>query len=92
MTTNKTRINRRSGTTGLQIVDRLKDRPDIELLIADGRPQGPRQARRLANPPTSPCSACPMRRPRLVAAIGNADTVVIDASTAHRGDRLDLRR
>ena len=34
MTTNKTKIfiDGQHGTTGLQIHDRLKDRPDIELL------------------------------------------------------------
>ena len=65
MTTNKTKIfiDGQHGTTGLKIHERLKDRPDIELLelpLADRKdlPSGSRLPRR----PTSPCSACPTRR------------------------------
>jgi hypothetical protein len=87
MTSNKTKIfiDGQHGTTGLQIHDRLKDRPDIELLelpMADRKDLAKRprsRARRHRR-------ALPARRAakELVAALGDSDTVVIDASTAHR--------
>ena len=88
MTTNKTRIfiDGQHGTTGLQIVDRLKDRPDVELLelpLADRKDLGKRAEIAKASDITVLCLPDAAAK-ELVAAIGNSDTVVIDASTAHR--------
>ena len=88
MTTNKTRIfiDGQHGTTGLQIVDRLKDRPDVELLelpLADRKDLGKRAEIAKASDITVLCLPDTAAK-ELVAAIGDSDTVVIDASTAHR--------
>jgi N-acetyl-gamma-glutamyl-phosphate reductase len=88
MTTNKTRIfiDGQHGTTGLQIVDRLKDRPDVELLelpLADRKDLGKRAEIAKASDITVLCLPDAAAK-ELVAAIGDSDTVVIDASTAHR--------
>ncbi|MBI3198900.1 MAG: N-acetyl-gamma-glutamyl-phosphate reductase [Rhodospirillales bacterium] len=88
MTTNKTKvfIDGQHGTTGLQIHDRLKNRPDIELLelpIADRKDLGKRAEIAKAADIAVLCLPDAAAK-ELVAALGNADTVVIDASTAHR--------
>jgi N-acetyl-gamma-glutamyl-phosphate reductase len=88
MTTNKTRIfiDGQHGTTGLQIVDRLKDRPDVELLelpLADRKDLGKSAEIAKASDITVLCLPDAAAK-ELVAAIGDSDTVVIDASTAHR--------
>ncbi len=88
MTTNKTKvfIDGQHGTTGLQILDRLKDRPDIELLelpLADRKDLGKRAEIAKASDITVLCLPDAAAK-ELVAAIGSSDTVVIDASTAHR--------
>src|SRR5665213_743200 len=93
MTTNKTRIfiDGQHGTTGLQIVDRLKNRPDIELLelpMADRKDLGKRAEIARSADITVLCLPDAAAK-ELVAALdgskgGNSDTVVIDASTAHR--------
>jgi len=88
MTTNKTKvfIDGQHGTTGLQILDRLKDRPDIELLelpLADRKDLGKRAEIAKASDITVLCLPDAAAK-ELVAAIGDSDTVVIDASTAHR--------
>lgn len=85
---NKTKIfiDGQHGTTGLQILDRLKDRPDIELLelpMADRKDLGKRAEIAKASDITVLCLPDAAAK-ELVAAIGDADTVVIDASTAHR--------
>jgi N-acetyl-gamma-glutamyl-phosphate reductase len=98
MTSNKTYANRtkifidgQHGTTGLQILDRLKDRPDIELLelpMADRKDLGKRAE--IAKSADIAVLCLPDAAAKeLVAALdsgkgGDADTVVIDASTAHR--------
>ena len=85
---NKTKIfiDGQHGTTGLQILDRLKDRPDIELLelpMADRKDLGKRAE--IAKSADIAVLCLPDAAAKeLVAAMGNADTVVIDASTAHR--------
>ena len=85
---NKTKvfIDGQHGTTGLQIHERLKDRPDIELLEL---PMGDRKdlAKRaeIARAADIAVLCLPDAAAKeLVAALGDADTVVIDASTAHR--------
>lgn len=88
MTSNKTKvfIDGQHGTTGLQILDRLKDRPDIELLelpMADRKDIGKRAD--IAKSADIAVLCLPDAAAKeLVAALGNSDTVVIDASTAHR--------
>ena len=88
MTSNKTKIfiDGQHGTTGLQIHDRLKDRPDIELLelpMADRKDLGKRAE--IAKSADIAVLCLPDAAAKeLVAALGDADTVVIDASTAHR--------
>ena len=98
MTSNKTHANRtkifidgQHGTTGLQILDRLKDRADIELLelpMADRKDLGKRAEIAKASDITVLCLPDAAAK-ELVAALdgmkgGDSDTVVIDASTAHR--------
>src|SRR5947208_5269824 len=88
MTSTKTRIfiDGQHGTTGLQIHDRLKDRADIELLelpVADRKDLGKRAE--IAKSADIAVLCLPDAAAKeLVAALGDADTVVIDASTAHR--------
>ncbi len=91
--TNKTYANRKKifidgqhGTTGLQILDRLKDRPDLELLelpMADRKDLGKR-AEITKDADIAVLCLPDAAAKELVAAIGDSDTVVIDASTAHR--------
>jgi N-acetyl-gamma-glutamyl-phosphate reductase len=88
MTSNKTKIfiDGQHGTTGLQIHDRLKDRPDIELLelpLADRKDLGKRAEIAKASDISVLCLPDAAAK-ELVAALGDDDTVVIDASTAHR--------
>src|SRR5204863_2241647 len=93
MTSNKTKIfiDGQHGTTGLQIHDRLKDRPDIELLelpIADRKDLAKRAEIARASDITVLCLPDAAAK-ELVAALdgdkrGDSGTVVIDASTAHR--------
>jgi N-acetyl-gamma-glutamyl-phosphate reductase len=90
---NKTYANRtkifidgQHGTTGLQILDRLKDRPDIELLelpMAERKDLAKRAEIARAADIAVLCLPDAAAK-ELVAALGDADTVVIDASTAHR--------
>ena len=88
MSSNKTKIfiDGQHGTTGLQIQDRLKDRPDIELLelpMADRKDLAKRAEIARAADIAVLCLPDAAAK-ELVAALGDADTVVIDASTAHR--------
>src|SRR5260370_21813083 len=93
MTSNKTKIfiDGQHGTTGLQIHDRLKDRPDIELLelpMADRKDCGKR-AEIAQSADIAVLCLHDAAAKQLVAALdgaegGDADTCVIDASTAHR--------
>jgi N-acetyl-gamma-glutamyl-phosphate reductase len=87
-TSNKTKIfiDGQHGTTGLQIHERLKDRPDIELLelpMADRKDLGKRTEIAKAADIAVLCLPDAAAK-ELVAALGHSDTVVIDASTAHR--------
>jgi len=93
MSSNKTKIfiDGQHGTTGLQIHDRLKDRPDIELLelpMADRKDLAKRAEIARAADIAVLCLPDAAAK-ELVGALdqdkrGDADTVVIDASTAHR--------
>ena len=85
---NKTKvfIDGQHGTTGLQIHDRLKDRADIELLelpLADRKDLAKRAEIARAADIAVLCLPDAAAK-ELVAALGDADTVVIDASTAFR--------
>jgi N-acetyl-gamma-glutamyl-phosphate reductase len=85
---NKTKvfIDGQHGTTGLQIVDRLKDRPDIELLelpLADRKDLAKRAEIARAADIAVLCLPDAAAK-ELVGALGDSDTVVIDASTAFR--------
>mgnify|MGYP006267495817 CR=1 FL=1 len=88
MTSNKTRIfiDGQHGTTGLKIQERLKDRPDIELLelpMADRKDLAKRvEIARAADIAVLCLPDAAVKE--LVAALDGADTCVIDASTAHR--------
>jgi len=88
MSSNKTKIfiDGQHGTTGLQIHDRLKGRPDIELLelpMADRKDLAKRAEIARAADIAVLCLPDAAAK-ELVAALGDSDTVVIDASTAHR--------
>jgi N-acetyl-gamma-glutamyl-phosphate reductase len=88
MTSNKTKIfiDGQHGTTGLQIIDRLTDRPDIELLelpMAD-RKDLAKRAEITRDADIAVLCLPDAAAKELVAAVGDSDTVVIDASTAHR--------
>ena len=88
MTSNKTRIfiDGQHGTTGLKIHERLKDRPDIELLelpMADRKDLAKRvEIARAADIAVLCLPDAAVKE--LVAGLDGADTCVIDASTAHR--------
>jgi N-acetyl-gamma-glutamyl-phosphate reductase len=88
MTNNKTKIfiDGQHGTTGLKIQERLKDRPDIELLelpMADRKDLGKRvEIARSADIAVLCLPDAAVKE--LMAALGDADVCVIDASTANR--------
>lgn len=88
MKTNKTRIfiDGQHGTTGLKIHERLKNRPDIELLelpMADRKDLAKRvEITKSADIAVLCLPDAAVKE--LMAALGDADTCVIDASTAHR--------
>ncbi|MEO1168276.1 MAG: N-acetyl-gamma-glutamyl-phosphate reductase [Pseudomonadota bacterium] len=74
------------GTTGLEIRDRLRDRPEISLLALDDHRRKDDAARAEALRGADIAILClPDDAARAaVAMIGDADTRIIDASTAHR--------
>jgi N-acetyl-gamma-glutamyl-phosphate reductase len=88
MTSNKTRIfiDGQHGTTGLKIHERLKHRPDIELLELPAAERKDLAKRvEIAKAADIAVLCLPDAAAKdLVAALGEADTCVIDASTAHR--------
>ena len=88
MTSNKTRIfiDGQHGTTGLKIHERLKDRPDIELLelpMAERKDLAKRVEIAKAADIAVLCLPDAAAK-ELVAALDDAEVCVIDASTAHR--------
>ena len=79
-------IDGKSGTTGLKILDRLNERPDIELVhISEEKRKDPAEKKKLMNQ----CDIVFLCLPDAAAIeaaelIENPDTVVLDTSTAHR--------
>jgi N-acetyl-gamma-glutamyl-phosphate reductase len=88
MTSNKTKIfiDGQHGTTGLKIHERLKDRPDIELLeLPAAERKDPARRVEIARAADIAVLCLPDAAAKeLVAALGDAEVCVIDASTAHR--------
>ncbi len=79
-------IDGREGTTGLQIYDRLAKREDIDLLLIDeAKRKNPAERKKLieASDVTFLCLPDAAAK-EAVALCENPDTVIIDASTAHR--------
>jgi N-acetyl-gamma-glutamyl-phosphate reductase len=78
-------IDGQAGTTGLQLEERLSKRNDIELLAVEPALRKDADTR-LALMAQADCIflCLPDDEARLAAAMAPADTVVIDASTAHR--------
>ena len=79
-------IDGREGTTGLQIVQRLQSRADVELLLIDeDKRKDNVERKRLMNQADIVFLCLPDAAAReAVALIDNPRTRVIDASTAHR--------
>lgn len=75
-----------AGTTGLRILDRLKDRDGVELIALDGENRKSTEARRAAINDADAVFLClPDDAAReAVSLCENDSTVIIDASTAHR--------
>lgn len=82
----KVYIDGKSGTTGLQIYDRLGARDDIELLlIDDDKRRDPEERKKLMNAADLVFLCLPdAAATEAVSLIDNDTTKVIDASTAHR--------
>lgn len=79
-------IDGREGTTGLQIVERLEHRPELELLTIDDTKRKDAAARKkLINEADVVFLCLPDDAAReSVSLVENDRTVIIDASTAHR--------
>lgn len=79
-------IDGEAGTTGLQIADRLRERADLELISIDPAKRKDADERaRLINSADAVVLCLPDAAAiEAVSLIDNSNTVVIDASTAHR--------
>lgn len=79
-------IDGQEGTTGLKIVERLKDRKDIELMrIADELRKDTEERRKFINASDFTILCLPDNAAiEAVSLVGNDHTRIIDASTAHR--------
>ena len=81
-------IDGSAGTTGLRIYERLRQRTDIELLtIPEAQRKDPAARREYLNAADAAFLCLPDEAAKeAVALVTDPDTVVIDASTAHRTD------
>lgn len=79
-------IDGSAGTTGLVIYDRLSDREDIELTVLTGDARKDPAARAAALKAADIAFLClpDAAAVEAVELLGDADTVIIDTSTAHR--------
>ncbi|MEL6246056.1 MAG: N-acetyl-gamma-glutamyl-phosphate reductase [Pseudomonadota bacterium] len=79
-------IDGEAGTTGLQIADRLRARDDLQLISIDpDRRKDPAERARLINSADAVVLCLPDDAAReAVSLVESEDTVVVDASTAHR--------
>lgn len=79
-------IDGKEGTTGLQIYDRLADRQDIELLLIDeAKRKDPMERKKLMDASDLVFLCLPdAAAVEAVGLVGNPNTRIIDASTAHR--------
>ena len=82
----KVYIDGKEGTTGLQIYDRLAAREDIELLLIDeDKRKDPAERKRLMDAADIVFLCLPDAAAiEAVSLVGNPNTRIIDASTAHR--------
>ena len=81
-------IDGQEGTTGLQILDRFKNRNDIELLtIGDDKRKDPAERAKFINMSDFTFLCLPDAAAKEAVSFVNNDHVrIIDASTAHRTD------
>ena len=78
-------IDGRAGTTGLQLEERLKKRQDVQLLEIDSALRKDVKAKQAIMDEADVVFLClPDDSARESAAMAKPDTIVIDASTAHR--------
>ncbi len=86
MKTTKVYIDGQAGTTGLKLYDRIKNRPDVELLLIDPEKRKDNDERaRMINASDITFLCLPDAASReAVSFITNPNVRVIDASTAHR--------
>ena len=82
-------IDGKAGTTGLRIYERLSAREDVEIItLSDGERKSPEARKKAINASDVVFLCLPDEAAReAVTFAENADTVVIDASTAHRTER-----
>lgn len=81
----KVYIDGQEGTTGLKILERFKDRNDIELLrISEDKRKDNDERKRLINSSDYTFLCLPDAAAKEAVAMANANVRIIDASTAHR--------
>lgn len=82
-------IDGKAGTTGLRIYERLSAREDVEIItLSEGERKSPEARKKAINASDVVFLCLPDEAAReAVTFVENADTVVIDASTAHRTER-----
>ena len=82
-------IDGKAGTTGLRIYERLSAREDVEIItLSEGERKSPEARKKAINASNVVFLCLPDEAAReAVTFAENADTVVIDASTAHRTER-----